>query len=35
MCSKEVMIPIKDVSEICSKISNEMDKMKKEVIKKR
>lgn len=34
MCSKEVMMPIKDVSEICSRISNEMDKMKKEVVKK-
>lgn len=34
MCSKEVMMPIKDVSEICNRISNEMDKMKKEVVKK-
>lgn len=34
MCSKEVMMPIKDVSEICSRISNEMDKTKKEVVKK-
>ena len=34
MYSKEAMIPIKDVSEILSKVSNEMDKMKKQVVKK-
>lgn len=34
MCSKEVMIPVNEVSEIFSSISSKMDKMKKEATKK-